>query len=638
MVTATEQAVAELKLRLQADLKPSPSPWPPWPDADTLAQMIVKGGTPALHRIAELHAARERSIRLAKADPFTHGWEWDCWQRADRYLPTPPWASEPADGIWRPLTAIRILTILGGNRASKSEWSIKRSVQSLCRFPRTRLIFLSQKLETSRQIQQEYVWRYMPAHLRALNYRKDPSHNFYIRYQKGTGFSEGKFVLPNGSEGIFLVYTQNPSDYEGIQIGCPDVPGVIGWNADESLPLDWLQLLTTRSATFDAAGLWTFTALEGMTPALKETKGLPKVVESRMAAALAERQNLPDIPLGHMPTVETAARPNIIVVYFHTDENPVGGYARVLADCEGKPTYFKERKLYGYVRDVKGKVFTHFGEWNLVDPTAVPKVGTRYMHCDPAGRRNWFMLWALVDPEERIWIYDEWPTVDELGEWAVTTTRDPAEGGHGWDGDRGPAQESAGYGTAQYKALMLRKEAATGVVPNVPPVQVPGSIGAFGRLLGLRTPLDQHPGNIIVRRTVDRRAGPSPIPQAMGEQTCTLEELQNEQRDSRTGEIVGPALEFQLAGGPGLEDDGLEMIKEALWVDREKPLDPLRNFPRLFVSKRCQNLIWAMQNYTGRDGQKGACKDPIDCLRDLFTSGLEHQTPSMYGSQGGGSY
>lgn len=607
--------IAELKLRLQRDLRPTRSAYPPWPSDELLAQMVVAEGQRGLERIAHLYAERERLIREAKEDRFHRGWEWPCWERADRFLPIRPWEAEPSGGQWSPSTPYRLEVILGGNRASKSEYAVKRSVQTLCRFPNTRMIFLSQKLETSRQVMQAYIWNYLPAAIKELNYKKDPNRRYHVKFDQANGFASDRFVLPNGSEGIFLVYTQNPSDYEGIQIGCPDVPGAVGWYADESLPLEWLQLLTTRSATFDALGLWTFTSLEGMTPALKEVLGAGRVLESRPAPALGDRQNLPEIPKGHMPTVQEGARSNIIVVYFHTQENPLGGYERVLADCQGKPAFYAERKLFGFVRDVKGKVFTHFAARNIVPHDQIPKVGARYFHADPAAARNWFMLWVLVDPDERVWVYDEWPSVQELGEWAVSTTRNPTEtGGRGWDGDPGPAQEPVGYGTAQYKLLMLRREE-----------------------VDWRAGLKQTPTG-VVRRTVDRRAGPSPLPQGSGESSCIWDELRAAQVDARTGEVIAPALEFDLAGGPGLEEDGLELIKAALWVDQEKPLDPLRNFPRLFVSDRCQNLIWALQNYTSRDGNKGACKDPVDCLRDLFTSGLDHVTAEQFGSRGGGGY
>jgi hypothetical protein len=35
-------------------------------------------------------------------------------------------------------------------------------------------------------------------------------------------------------------------------------------------------------------------------------------------------------------------------------------------------------------------------------------------------------------------------------------------------------------------------------------------------------------------------------------------------------------------------------------------------------------VIYALQEWTGRDGKTGACKDPIDVLRYLVLSGAGH--------------
>ena len=34
-------------------------------------------------------------------------------------------------------------------------------------------------------------------------------------------------------------------------------------------------------------------------------------------------------------------------------------------------------------------------------------------------------------------------------------------------------------------------------------------------------------------------------------------------------------------------------------------------------------MIYALENWTGADGEKGACKDPVDLLRYLFMSECE---------------
>lgn len=579
-----------------AALRPTRTPWPPWPSPKELAARIEAGGDVALRDVLAKFELRERLIREARSDPFRCGWEWGCWDRADTCLPIDPIDEpDPRTHLIEPATPYRVLVVLGGNRASKTEWAVKRVMQTLARFPRTKVVCMAQKVETSIQVQQEYFWRYFPNELRELNNKRDPHSVFLVKYQTGRGFTDQKFVLPNGSSCLFLVYTQDVRDYEGIQVGCPDQPGAIGWYCDESLPLDWLRLLRTRAATMDACGLWTFTPLHGMTLAIKETLGNGTVLESALEPALAGRATLPGLPPGHMPTIQQGAQKDIAVLYFHTRENPLGGYERVKAGLAGKPWYMLERALCGYTRDTRGRLFTTFGAANVVPEAAVPTVGTVFMHIDPHSARNWFCLWLIVDPQGRIFAYDEWPDEPTYGEWAVATERNPqGDGGQGWDGDVGPAQHPVGYGVLQYKQMILSREAGR-PVPH--------------------------------RRTIDRRAGPAPQLVGSGPSTCLYEELNKEQD-----------FAVELAGGAALEQQGLDLIKEALWYDPDKSLDPMTNYPRLFVSEKCVQLRWALDNFTGRDGPRGACKDPIDCLRDMFTSGLQYVPPFTYGSYGGGSY
>lgn len=71
------------------------------------------------------------------------------------------------------------------------------------------------------------------------------------------------------------------------------------------------------------------------------------------------------------------------------------------------------------------------------------------------------------------------------------------------------------------------------------------------------------------------------------------------------------------ANGRGGIDDGLRLINSALAYDTEKPIG-FGNQPKLFISSDCVNILFAMENYTGADGQEGACKDCVDVLRYLF--------------------
>ena len=49
--------------------------------------------------------------------------------------------------------------------------------------------------------------------------------------------------------------------------------------------------------------------------------------------------------------------------------------------------------------------------------------------------------------------------------------------------------------------------------------------------------------------------------------------------------------------------------------------------PLLTFAPGCVNHIFAMENYMGADGQKGACKEAVDCLRYLYQSGYAESAP-----------
>ena len=75
-----------------------------------------------------------------------------------------------------------------------------------------------------------------------------------------------------------------------------------------------------------------------------------------------------------------------------------------------------------------------------------------------------------------------------------------------------------------------------------------------------------------------------------------------------------PASGKNIAGG-------VERIISALeW--RKDDEGKIVKTPELTFDRGCGNHIFAMDNYMGTDGQKGACKEAVDCLRYLFESGM----------------
>jgi hypothetical protein len=77
------------------------------------------------------------------------------------------------------------------------------------------------------------------------------------------------------------------------------------------------------------------------------------------------------------------------------------------------------------------------------------------------------------------------------------------------------------------------------------------------------------------------------------------------------------------------EDGSLRMINDLLVYDAERAAKEgginATNTPHLFVVETCPNVKYAIQNWTGIDGQKGATKDPIDCLRMLALTDAGYQ-------------
>jgi hypothetical protein len=89
---------------------------------------------------------------------------------------------------------------------------------------------------------------------------------------------------------------------------------------------------------------------------------------------------------------------------------------------------------------------------------------------------------------------------------------------------------------------------------------------------------------------------------------------------------------------PGLRiEEGVALINDALAHDPSQPLSPI-NEPKLYISKKCENLIYSLREWTGADGEKGASKDPIDCLRYLMVITPEQYDEKHFKCKGGGSY
>ena len=213
------------------------------------------------------------------------------------------------------------------------------------------------------------------------------------------------------------------------------------------------------------------------------------------------------------------------------------------------------------------------------------------MVCDPAGARNWFCLWLLAYEDGKRIVVREFPDFSNYGEWVLPSEKP--------DGKAGPAQTlDAGRSISEYRNLFRTIEAE----------------------LGYGEP---------VMRLIDPKAGGSP---ALSEQGgTTLIDLLAESENP-----LDEPMAFVPAPGVPV-DQRTSAINSLLSYDATQPLTPL-NEPDLYITKDCANLTYALSEHTGRDGQKGASKDPIDCLGMLLVSGLAYVGKGGFDSRGGGGY
>lgn len=644
-MTTPVQTFGEAELQgLFAALKVSPHPMLKLPSLEWVLALMASNVAGWKAELLAFLNKRAQRIRLAEEDPLWWGWEFEPWKDADALLNGS--YSAPVKGYRPPEAAI--LGIYGGNRASKTVYAVRRACQSAVLFPRSTIAIMSESEPASIATVQALTWYYFKPHFGQLNGKRNDV--FKINYTQAGGFTDRKLVLPNGTEIYYLTYGQNPGDYEGWEFGAPAhayatmgaemrkagkfVPPNIGAVCDESMPLAWLKMFSRRLKFRRSKLLWPFTPVKGITPAIKEMTGAATTIESR-PAELLPRQNFPDIPKGHMPYIRECVYPGVkaMAIYFFTVFNKFGPspertyYDEVKSLCEGKTSEYVEKVAYGVARDTVSRAFPKFGPWNIVKRSQLPTRGTNYFFTDPAGARNWASFWVRVTPGNNPdhYIYRDWPDCQTFGEWAVPTEREVnQENRAGWDGDPGPAQAGLGMGIVKYKQTFLAAE-------KIEQKETKGTKSGPEETDSYRLKLIQRAKaqggdgqelqEEIAERYVDPRAGAS---EHMAEKggTCIIDEFDEAQYDSQ-GKLVGPPMELIPASGVN-EDEGLGAVNDLLDWNQEQPLMPLLNAPRLFVCEDAQQVIWCLENFTGRGGAKGASKDFADLLRYMALAKLSH--------------
>lgn len=553
---------------------------------------------------------REERIRLEKVDPYRHGFLCPSWARADAQL-----------------EIVKDLLALGGNRAAKSEWAGLKVDRVLVEKPGARAWCFQSSAANSREMQQPIVHKYLPREWKDL--KKGKVEN--VSYSQKGGFTEETFVLPNGSQCWFRNYEQDITKIEGGELD-------IIW-CDELVPQSWLETLRYRLVTRGGILLVTFTPIEGYNATVKEYLSGARTLEWGEAELLprADGKGFEKVPL-----VQECATRAARIVYFPTKENPYAGYENLKKTLAKATRQEILCRAYGVPTRAMAQRFPKFGDWNVVPAAAIPADGSRYQVADPADGRNYFMIWAIVDRLGQVWIYREWPSFYYVPGWGIPGAWAVPSGKA--DGDRGPAQTPQGWGLRRYKEEIERLEGkpipfdgAQGnpflPIPSRTDLEKPGwrqrrlARMAFAAAAPGAGGIESPGGEIIQERFMDLRA--AHVKSAREEEVVTLLEEWEQIGVFFTG-VTGHSAEGREA-----IDNGVHLINDLLDWNRERPMET-GNRPRLFVSEECKNVIYAMKEWTGLDGRKGACKDPVDTVRYLVEAGAGYVGEGAMQGTGGG--
>ena len=529
-------------------LELTPHPVMVQPSPEEVRLLVEKHGSDA---VAQLLQLREDKILAEKMDPYRHGYEPQHWKDVDTLLKSK-----------------NEVLVLGGNRAGKTEWAAKRVIQTLVNKPDARVWCLHTTNSSSIQMQQNVLWKYMPPELK--NARKTKITN--IAYSQKNGFSDNTFILPNRSQCFFMNYAQDKKVIEGGEVD-------LIW-CDELVPLDWVETLRYRAITRRGKLIVTFTPVLGYSQVVKDYVAGCRFKKTLPASLMnKDKIHVGGCPKGHMPYIAESMNSNCGVIWFHSQLNPYNPFDQLAATLEGKTSNEVKIRAYGWAENTAGSQFPSFTDQNIVEKDKIPKEGTNFMCVDPAGARNWFMIWLRVAKDGNMYVYREWPDVSN-GEWAL-----PSEKA---DGKIGSGQKNgAGRGLDDYKQLIK----------------------------------DLEGDEVIAERYIDPRAGATQAVSAEG--GTSLIELLDQ-----------GAVPMYFAPAAGLHiEQGVAIINDLLFYNSNEPISPI-NQPKLFVSDECRNLIYSMREWTNQDGEKGACKDPIDCLRYIAVMEPTYEGDNTFKARG----
>jgi hypothetical protein len=559
---------------------------PIYPATTDLLDVLVKEKTEEEINAFIVH--RNEQIKKMEQDPLRHGVKLDPWKEMRNLL----------------VDHSEVL-IMGGNRASKTVGCVDYVVDTMVNGPawldgrekerrkgNLNIACLHSSAKSSIVQQQWEIYKYLPPEIRDMGKSKKHRHA-NVTFQRKTGFSDNMLILPNGNMCLFFNYNQEVGDLEGYEYD-------LVW-CDELVPKAFIEALRFRLATRSGRLLVSFTPVQGFTPTVKmyvagSVTDKTKPADPRLFPELTNSKGklpklIKDCPVGHMPFTAKCKDPNAAIIYYHSIDNP-------------------------YATRMDNGAFPKFSKHHIFNQETWAGVqrqeGARFCVADPGGNKNWFIKWYFCTRNGEVYLYREWPDMMQYGEWAIASEK--------LDYKAGPAQRmSFGNGIEGYKKLILELEG-----------------WKYDEERGI---WDDSDAEIIEERIIDPRFG---VDDRFGEGTSIINMMEEEQTDWR-GLVVGPRMWWNQArgnaskGGLKPTEISIQMINELMDYNDEKPVNAM-NCPRWYVHERCQQSIFAYQEFTGMGTEKDSLKDIIDPDRYLVSSDVYFIDSEGMECIGGGTY
>lgn len=564
--------------------------------ARDIAGRLERGEAVSDAELRGLRAFTENKVKMAHLsdiDPIAYGWKLKCWELVEKY--------------WKKAD---VLLIGGGQRSTKSTLGGRIVVELAKQKPEAKIRCFHETEDRSIEDQQTFVEKALPLEYNGIPVKdslKQKGKNFSIGYKQGSGFVNGKLILPplypmqvRGSEIIFNNYQQwvnKKKIFEGLEAD-------LIWG-DEQMPFELFKTLLSRLPSRKGKILLTFTMIDGFTDLVQSILGDAETIETRYSEVMDE-----DLPV----VQKSRTWPRTYIINFWSQDNPFFDFDDLKRIIEPQGRGAMLTKLFGIPEKKSQCRFPKFHpDIHVKKPSEIPQVGvTRYMMMDPAGSKNYVMLYGLIDNNNDLYVYREWPNMkfnrnmnklpgryNGLGEWALPGV----DGANKNKGQPGPAQKSLGLGFDGYAQLISDMENG-----DEPVKRKEGDDGPVRE--------------VIFERIIDPRYGNKEV---TGEnEATTMIQAFRKQGLYFKGATTGKDIEM-----------GLMAINSLLDYDQSKPITK-DNRPRLYISSDCKNLISCMQNYTGLGGYEEYAKDFIDLLRYWVLSSPVHIPKNFQRRSGAG--